>query len=290
MKQIKLIIAATALLGLIASCEKDFTVQTGDTPVEFVYSSIDTTLNNTYIFIPVRAIAENELSTFTTVEYLGGTYTLKEDPSKTAELVDGSDIIFTSKELYVGAYDKDTDSTLGYSYNNIEIRVPDYLNYQSITFKLRLTGDYLGSVTEMTYTATAPSDVDFAGTWVLGTAEFVITQNESGNYVITDPFFGDSWEGTRSSNTLTLNSASGNTFNVGDPHGDVTATFCGYHPEDGGDGTVYLWPSEPCVFDFTSTTITTVNGVFIGFNSPADGKWYNWSGSNIDAGTVGSKK
>ena len=96
MKQIKLIIAAAAMLGLIASCEKDFTVQTGDTPVEFVYSSIDTTLNNTYIFIPVRAIAENELSTFTTVEYLGGTYTLKEDPSKTAELVDGSDIIFTS--------------------------------------------------------------------------------------------------------------------------------------------------------------------------------------------------
>ena len=290
MKQIKLIIAAAAMLGLIASCEKDFTVQTGDTPVEFVYSSIDTTLNNTYIFIPVRAIAENELSTFTTVEYLGGTYTLKEDPSKTAELVDGSDIIFTSKELYVGAYDEDTDSTLGYSYNNIEIRVPDYLNYQSITFKLRLTGDYLGSVTEMTYTATAPSDVDFAGTWVLGTAEFVITQNESGNYVITDPFFGDSWEGTRASNTLTLNSTSGNTFNVGDPHGDVTATFCGYHAEDGGDGTVYLWPSEPCVFDFTSTTITAVNGVFIGFESPADGGWYSWSGSAIDAGTVGSKK
>ena len=279
MKQIKLIIAAAAMLGLIASCEKDFTVQTGDTPVEFVYSSIDTTLNNTYIFIPVRAIAENELSTFTTVEYLGGTYTLKEDPSKTAELVDGSDIIFTSKELYVGAYDEDTDSTLGYSYNNIEIRVPDYLNYQS-----------LGSVTEMTYTATAPTEIDFAGTWVLGTAEFVITQNESGNYVITDPFFGDSWEGTRASNTLTLNSTSGNTFNVGDPHGDVTATFCGYHAEDGGDGTVYLWPSEPCVFDFTSTTITAVNGVFIGFESPADGGWYSWSNSAVNAGTVGSKK
>ena len=54
MKQIKLIIAAAALTGLIVSCEKDFTVQTGNTPVEFVYSSIDTVLNSAMNYIPVQ--------------------------------------------------------------------------------------------------------------------------------------------------------------------------------------------------------------------------------------------
>lgn len=132
--------------------------------------------------------------------------------------------------------------------------------------------------------------VDIIGEWVLGNSVFKITLDNNGYYVIEEPFFGDSWEGTRVSNTLTLNSTSGNIFNIGDPFGDVTATFCGYHPEDGGDGSYKLWPEEPCVFDFTSSTITTVNGVFIGFNNPADGEWYCWSGSAIDAGTVGSKR
>ena len=288
MKKIRLIIAATALLGLLASCEKDFTVQTGNTPVEFVYSSIDTTLNNTYIYIPVKATEISGLASKATVEYLGGTITMKEDTTQTADFVDGTDIIFTSKEIYVGAYDDETDSTLGYSYNNIEIRVPNYLNYHRITFKLRLTGEYLGNVVEMTYTATAPTEVDMSGTWNIGTASFVISVDDSGNYTVTDPFFGDTWAATRAGSVLTFSSTSGNTFNVGDPHGDVTATFCAYHTEDGGD-TVYLWPDEACVWEFTDAEVTVTNGVFIGFESPADGGWYSWSGSAIAAGTVGTK-
>ena len=263
MKQIKLIIAAAAMLGLIASCEKDFTVQTGDTPVEFVYSSIDTTLNNTYIFIPVRAIAENELSTFTTVEYLGGTYTLKEDPSKTAELVDGSDIIFTSKELYVGAYDKDTDSTLGYSYNNIEIRVPKYLSYQSITFKLRLTGDYLGSVTEMTYTATAPGEIDITGTWVIEQQTFTITKDESENYYVNyfdgaENQFPATWN--KDASTLTIDNTATIQVDAGGDYG-VVDVFIGTY-----DGQ-YLNPDEASVWQFTSaSTFTATNGIYVGFH------------------------
>ncbi len=287
MKQIRLIIAATALLGLLASCEKDFTVETGTTPVEFVYSSIDTTLNNSYIYIPVRMTENASVSSLAKFEYMGGTLVKKEDNSQ-AELVDGTDIIFTSKEIYVGAYDEATDSVAGYPSNNIEARVPNYLNYQSITFKLQLTGEYLGQVTEMTYTATAPTELDMTGKWTIGTAEFEISEDANGNFLVKDPFFGDTWTATRAGNSLTFNSTSGNTFNVGDPHGEVTATFCAYHIDE-SDGNVYLWPNEPCIWDFANTTVTVTNGVFIGFESPADGGWYSWNGSAIDAGTVGSK-
>lgn len=285
MKKIRLIIAATALLGLLASCEKDFTVETGTTPVEFVYSSIDTTLNNSYIYIPVKATENVNVSSLAKFEYMGGTLVNKADNSQ-ADLVDGSDIIFTSKEIYVGAYDEDTDSTLGYSSNNIEARVPNYLNYQSITFKLQLTGEYLGQVTEMTYTATAPTELDMTGTWSIGNTEFQISEDANGNFIVVDAFFGDSWTATRAGNTLTFNSTSGSTFNMGDPYGDVTATFCAYHEQD---GTMYLWPDEVCVWDFADNTVTVTNGVFIGFESPADGGWYSWSDSTIDPGTVGSK-
>lgn len=289
MKQIKLIIAAAALTGLIASCQKDFTVQTGNTPVEFVYSSIDTVLNSAMNYIPVQMTEQATPSSFTTVEFLGGTIIMKEDNS-TVEIVDGTHVIFTSKELYIGAYDPEVDTADLLPTNNIEFRIPDYLNYQEVTFSLRLTGQYLGSVTEMTWKATAPADVDMTGTWVIGTAEFQISVDENGNYSVVDPFFGDTWSASRAGSVLTFNSTSGNTFNVGDPHGDVTATFCAYHPEDGTEEPTYLWPDEPCVWEFTSGTVTVTNGVFIGFESPADGKWYSWNGSSIAAGTTGNKK
>ena len=287
MKQIKLIIAAAALTGLLASCEKDFTVETGNTPVEFVYSSIDTVLNSVMNYIPVQMTQQATPSSYTTFEFLGGTITMKED-SSTVEIVDGTHVIFTSKELYVGAYDPEVDTADLLPTNNIEFRIPDYLDYQEITFSLRLTGEYLGSITEMTWTATAPAEIDMTGTWNIGSAAFQISVDENGNYTIVDPFFGDSWAASRAGTVLTLNSTSGNTFNVGDPHGDVTATFCAYHEQEGGDGTIYLWPDEVCVWEFTDGTVTVTNGVFIGFESPADGGWYNWSGSNIQPGTVGN--
>ena len=131
MRNIKLIVAAVALLGLLSSCEKDFTVKTGNTPVEFLSSTMDVELNSVYNYIPIQMTDSSKVSSRAIVEFVGGTITMKEDGS-TREVVNGTDVIFTSLDLYIGAYDPAIDTT-SFPNNSIEFRLPNYLQYQSIS-------------------------------------------------------------------------------------------------------------------------------------------------------------
>lgn len=299
-----------AAVGSLFSCTKrDFTVETGNTPVQFTESTMTVDLTQEYNYIPVEMLEQALVSSYTTFEFVGGSYTTyatEESESQTFELKNGSDIIFTAMELYVGAFDPEADvdpvtgtnvDTLGNPVlpsNNIEFRLPNYNNYQSVTVNLKLTGAYLGQNTTVEWTGVGRErpvgGIDIVGNWSFdGTYKFAIAAGEEeDHYTITDPFFGDTWAAVLENDlTLTLSATMGATFNVGDPHGDVTATFCAYHEQDGN---MYLWPDEPCVFECTSESIMTVNGVFIGFESPADGGWYSWQGSAIDPESVATRK
>ena len=251
MRNIKLIIAAAALTALLASCEKDFTVKTGDTPVEFLSSTMDVELNSVYNFIPIQMTANSELSSLATFELVSGTIVMKEDGS-TRDVVDGTDVIFTSKEIYIGKYDPQVDTT-SLPNNNIEFRIPKYLEYQSISLTLRLTGENLGSITELVWTASAPAEASMAGNWAFG------------NMILTE----------------------GPDVDMGE-QGVCTVIFCAYHEHT--DGNTYLWPDEACILEFSEdgTTVTATNGIFHGFQSGSS--WYNWNGSVVAAGTVGTRQ
>lgn len=90
---------------------------------------------------------------------------------------------------------------------------------------------------------------------------------------------------TLSDNALTV-SLTGIDVNV-EGMGLVSVIMCGYHT-DPEDGELYLWPDENCVLEFGEDSFTATNGIFLGFNA-SDGKWYNWTGSTQEAGTVFTK-
>lgn len=285
MRNIKLIIAAAALTALLASCEKDFTVKTGDTPVEFLSSTMDVELNSVYNFIPIQMTANSELSSLATFELVSGTIVMKEDGS-TRDVVDGTDVIFTSKEIYIGKYDPQVDTT-SLPNNNIEFRIPKYLEYQSISLTLRLTGENLGSITELVWTASAPAEASMAGSWAFGNMILTITEDEDGNFGVQSPFInGYTWSATRANNQLTL-SLEGPDVDMRE-QGVCTVIFCAYHEHT--DGNTYLWPDEACILEFSEdgTTVTATNGIFHGFQSGSS--WYNWPGSVVAAGTVGTRQ
>lgn len=153
------------------------------------------------------------------------------------------------------------------------------LTYSAISTPLSFTINQAASV--------KPADI--VGTWYFdGGAEFSIAEgSEAGKYIVSDIFFGQDWTATRDGNTLTLDAYAGSPVNVGDPHGTVTPTFCAYHIDYNGE--LYLWADEVCKFEFTDETMTAVNGVFIGFQSPVDEAWYNWTGSVIEPGVQGTR-
>ncbi len=284
MRNIKLIVAAVALLGLLSSCEKDFTVKTGNTPVEFLSSTMDVELNSVYNYIPSQMTDSSKVSSRAIVEFVGGTITMKEDGS-TREVVNGTDVIFTSLDLYIGAYDPAIDTT-SFPNNSIEFRLPNYLQYQSISFTLRLTGEYLGSITEMTWTATAPEELSMAGNWAFGTTVFTVVENEDGTFGLNSPFInGYTWPATRANNQLTI-ALDGPDVDMGE-QGVCEVIFCAYHVHT--DGNTYLWPDEAVILEFNEDgTVVATNGIFHGFQSGES--WYNWTGSVIDEGSVGTRQ
>ena len=285
MKNIKVLLLAAAVLLSFSSCTKrNFTVETGNTPVEFTASTMDVVLNSNYNYIPIQMTAQGNLSSLATFELVEGTIVMKEDGS-TVPVEDGVNVIFTSKEIYVGAYDADADGADGLPSNNIEFSIPAYLDYQSVSFKLRLTGEYLGENVELVWTAKAPTEIDITGNWNIGGSTFVITLDENNEYHVQDPFTGFQWAGVRTGNSFTVSLPSQwPQADVGAPHGVVEVYFIGYP-----DGKLYLDVASEWSFA-DNGTVTLTNGLAIGFVSPVDGYFYNWTGSIINQGTVGTKQ
>lgn len=231
-----------------------------------------------------------------TLVFTGGTVTMKSDGS-TREVVEftndqtgyenGGDILITSYDLYIGPYDEDEDGADGLPTNSFEILVPDYLSYESITLNFELQADNLGSNTTLTYTATAPTEADFTGNWNIDGTQYQITVDETGTvYSLYTPFAEDPFTGSRSGNTLTLNT-SGPSVDTGEQFGVVDLILCSFHYE-GDQG--YLDPNTASVWEFSEDgqSVTLTNGVFIGF--AANGGYYNWDGSVHDTGTVGNRQ
>lgn len=137
-------------------------------------------------------------------------------------------------------------------------------------------------------------ELDITGVYNIGGSDlnYEITYDEgSGVYQVWNPYVtgeGAYITATREGNTLVIGLGGIPEVNVGDPHGSVTVIMCAYH-EDPSDGKTYLWPEESCVWEFTASDVTLTNGMFFGFQSPADQKWYNWQDSVQPAGTVGEK-
>lgn len=142
-----------------------------------------------------------------------------------------------------------------------------------------------------------PDNLDITGVYNIGGSDlnYEITYDDAtGNYLVWTPYItgdGAYITATREDNTLVIGLEGIPEVNVGDPHGTVTVIMCAYHtdPDNASDDTTYLWPEEACVWEFTKSDVTLTNGMFFGFQSPADQKWYNWQGSVQDPGTVGEK-
>lgn len=275
MKNIRYFFAAAAFIGLLASCsEKDFTPATGNTPVELTVADTIPLITE-YITIPVQQTAESQTATKAGIEILS--CTALNTNGETITLAPDTGIIVTSSEIYV------LPASEGES--GFEIRIPGFSAYQSIDLSVRLIGDNLGTVTEKTIVAMAPTEIDMTGNWNINGSIFTITMDENGNYTVIDPFTGFGWAAVRDQNTLTISLPSEwPQENVGDPHGVVSIYFIGYP-----DGKLYL--DVASAWDFTSSsTLTLTNGLAIGFVSPVDGYFYNWTGSIIEQGTVGRKQ
>lgn len=296
MRTFKIFLTVAAAGALLTSCyERQFTPELGNTPVEFVSSTIDTTLNSSTIRVPVRMTEQSSTGAEATLIFNGGTVTLKDGTTRDVEeftndqtgYENGGDILITSYHLYIGAYDEEEDGADGLPTNSFEILVPDYLSYESITLNFELQADNLGSNTTLTYTATAPTEADFTGNWSIDGTQYQITVDETGTvYSLYTPFAEDPFTGSRSGNTLTLNT-SGPSVDTGEQFGVVDLILCSFYYE-GEQG--YLDPNTASVWEFSEDglTVTLTNGVFIGF--AADGGYYNFDGSVHDTGTVGNRQ
>ena len=125
------------------------------------------------------------------------------------------------------------------------------------------------------------------GNWSIDGTQYQITVDETGTvYSLYTPFSTEPFTGSRSGNTLTLNT-SGPSTDVGAPYGVVDLILCSFYYE-GEQG--YLDPNTASVWEFSEDglTVTLTNGVFIGF--AADGGYYNFDGSVHDTGTVGNRQ
>lgn len=303
MRNLKIFLTVAAAGVLFTSCyERQFTPTLGSTPVEFVSSTIDTTLNSSTIRIPVHMTEQSGTGAKATLVFTGGTVTMKSDGS-TREVVEftndqtgyenGGDILITSYDLYIGPYDKDEDGEDGLPTNSFEILVPDYLTFESMTLNFELKADNLGSNATLTYTATAPTEVDFTGMWSIGGAQYQIIVDETGTiYSIYTQFAEDPFTGSRSGNNLTINVAGPQLDLTSDGLGIVELIMCAYHPQDGTTEPIYLWPDENCVWAFgeDGASVTITNGMFIGFPDPENPQsYYSFTNSAVESGTVGSK-
>ncbi|MBO7256614.1 MAG: hypothetical protein J6V04_04740 [Bacteroidales bacterium] len=170
MKYIKISLAVAALLTLFVSCTKrSFEPVLGDTKVQFVNTSMEISLTGQYHFVPIQMVEQSSTSALATVELVSAVATLPD--GSTREIVErektdtvAAEIIFTSKEVYIGPYDSTVDGT-GLPYNNLEFRLPYYRDYQSVALEFRLVGTNVAENSTCTYVAEKASGVVIEGVY-----------------------------------------------------------------------------------------------------------------------------
>lgn len=251
MKNIKILLITAAALFALSSCyeKREFTPETGNTPVDFVTTTIS--LTSEYSYIPVHQLADASNHTKVTIEVLGCTATHLD--GSTLTLVDGSDIIFTSKELYVAPLGEEGDGE-----SSFEVRLPGYADYQDVAISVKLTGP--DTNIETTVTLQGVTRYNMSGYWNLdtwGTLFITEDENDYTKFYVTLLSANDVREfpAVRSVNTLTIDQTA--TFNYGGFDYFVCLS------EAAGS----LTPSSPAEFTFSSDNAFTTTGIFIGYNS-----------------------
>lgn len=260
MKNIKIFVILAATLAVLASCDKrDFTVKTGNTPVEFVPSdSIEIT--GEYYYLPIQMTQQGTLASVARIEVVSCTGIMINDAPAT--LVKDTDFMFTSEEIYIGAYDPDVDGDELPS-NNLELRIPGYARYKSITLELNLVGDNVGPNNHIVYNFKVSSPYyNFEGRFQIGNNAITITPTED-PLVYNISLFGEDeaeWTASRAINTLNFSTAF---------YTNANNEACQWFPFDGQ----YISPGSVASLEWLDDdNLTTSTGIACGFDA-GGGSW-----------------
>ena len=245
MKNIKILIVAAAALFALSSCyeKREFTPETGSTPVEFVSTTVP--LQSEYTDIPVHQLAESSNYSEVTLEVLSCTDVHLSGETLTLE--DGTDFIFTSKELYVVPIGDE-----GAGSSSFEVRIPGYADYQRVDINVRLTGPSTDVETTVTLQGVTRYNMEGLWSWDSWGGNIAIYQDEEDyNLFHIDLGVGTLIPATRAVNVLRID----NTFEF---------TLQGYTcrfvlSEDGSNPTA----SSPVELTFSDDNNFTATGYYL---------------------------
>lgn len=304
MRHLKIFLTVAAAGALLTSCyERQFTPTLGSSAVEFVNASSEIQLTGEYINIPLQMTEQDSTAgAKAVIEFVGGTVTMTDGTSRDAvEFTNDQegyeregDIIITSKEIFLGAWNREEDGADGLSTSNLEVRVPDYRNIQTLVLNFEIVSDNAGAVRTTTVIAEKPKELVITGTWTIGGLQFSIEQDENGAYKFYTPFAEDPFGAVRDGNKLTIDKTGPVTqvqLVENGPAYDVNLLCWAYHDEAGGaDGDLYIWDENVVITFNEDETLVLSNGLFIGFEDPeGSGGYYNFNGSAIAPGTTGTR-
>lgn len=256
MKNIKVILAAAAVLVAFSSCTKrDFTVETGNTPVEFVpMDSIEIT--GEYYSLPIQMTSQSDLAAVAEIEVVSCTGVMINDAP--AVLENDTDIIFTSQRIYIGAYDPDVDAEDALPTNNLELRIPGYARYKEIKLELKLVGENVGPNSSMVYNFKVSSPYyNFSGIFQIGQNPITVTATED-PLVYNVSLFGEKeaeWTASRAINKLTFGATT---------YTNAAGEACQWFPYDGQ----YISPGSASDLEWLDDdNLTTNTGIACGYDA-----------------------
>ena len=139
MKQIKIIVAAVAAVLLATSCyERTYVPQTGDVQVTFTAERDTVALTDEYLSLPIQAVQKSNLGAVAIVEFVEGTIMLPDE--------NGGDIMVTDYQIYLPGVDPEDPDQEAEDFRpsaSIEIRVPNFRDFLSISMTFKLVGEHL---------------------------------------------------------------------------------------------------------------------------------------------------
>lgn len=298
MRTLKIFFIAAAAAMLLTSCYKrQFEPTFGNTTVEFVSPNQEIFFSGEYINIPIRMTEQTSTGAQAVVKFIGGTAVMLDGTSHEAvEFTNdqagyekGGDFIITSNTVNIGAYDEEVDGD-GLPSNNLEIRVPDYRNMQTLTLSFEIVSGNAGPNSTTTVVVSQPTEVLIDGTWTIAGNAFTISQTDNG-YEFTYNFQGVplTFGAERDGNNLTIDTAGPRLEDLvieqGGPAYDVDIICWVFNGESISQSNVVL--------SFTDAeNLTVTNGMFMGFadprEDPSTGQYLGLI-DPIAAGTPGTK-
>lgn len=272
MKFIKYSALALATVLTAVSCQNDVIEHpaVGDVKVSFQAASIEADLTTDVINLKLTAESQSDKGAQVNVAISDVAITALNDKGEEVPVeVTEYNFILTSDVIYLPAYNAEKHGD-NLPSKNVEIRVPDYRTFQSISFKATISGPNAGAIAEVTYVAAKPKEIPMEGSYTLaaddGKSWALDIEKVSDTEYNVFMFGGDAdpYKATRDGNKLTIEIK-------GITYGQYSGVLmCAFHEHT--DGNVYLWPDEACVWDFAENGFTVNNGVFLGLDQ-GGGRW-----------------